>query len=780
MAQVSSLRSRLWDSGFRPVPVYNPDIPGPSPGKRPWGEQWQIQARREPPAAAVELPRGEALNTGILCDGLRGIDFDIDNPTLAHSCVKIALDMFGEAPTRWRANSPRRLILLRAAEGKPAKLQITGTLGRIEVLGRGQQFVAFGSHESGAELQWMPEAPGEALASNIPAVTEAQIEELLERCALIINAPSPRKRANGHDPDHQPGPPEAELLRIAGALNDIPNEGRADWEWWNRLAMAIWHATGGTEGAWALFDAWSSRNAAYSRTEARAKWDALSKCPPTDIGAGTIFYLAKEARKKKPREEPQPDEEEGQEASAFFDPWEELAPPEWPGGVLPRQIEETLAAISLRDGADYGALCSAYLAAASGAAPKDARFVPYGTRWKVPPILWLLLVAESAWRKTQIAETAFGALRRLHGNRWAEYMDQKRNWDIQAENDKRAAGRPPEPHSYVVNDATPEKLQLILARNRRGTLLLKDELAGFFDFSRYASGGKGASERGFYLESYEGGAYTVHRIGRDSLHIESNALTIFGSIQPARLAEFTGLESDGLLQRFCVIRGTGGRVARPDVQVPHETALDEAIERLARLGGQTYTTTREGTELIRLTERDGTDFASITDYGAGFQGFCGKLHGTHARAALILHFLDNPDEPCIPSETVARARRLIRRWLLPHALGFYSAIPDSNVMMLRDVGGWLLTKAKPRVLASDLMAAVKACRGRSLKEISQMLEPLVAGGWLEPENEFPSNRAWLMNPAVRPAFVARAKSERERRQGIYDRIRSIGSGEDQS
>jgi hypothetical protein len=63
------------------------------------------------------------------------------------------------APVRFRGNSYRRLILLRAAEGEPPKITIpavshtTEHACKIEVSGKGQQFVALGEHESGAKLQ---------------------------------------------------------------------------------------------------------------------------------------------------------------------------------------------------------------------------------------------------------------------------------------------------------------------------------------------------------------------------------------------------------------------------------------------------------------------------------------------------------------------------------------------------------------------------------------------------------------------------------------------------
>lgn len=280
------------------MPVYNPDAPGPSPGKRPFGTAWQIQARLDPPAAAAETPRGDALNTGILCDGLRAIDLDIDNPTLAQRCRAIAVEMFGEAPIRTRRNSPRCLILYRAAAGYPEKRVLAGALGKIEVLGHGQQFVAFGGHESGADLEWFPDAPGDETLESIPPVTEDDITAFFEACAPVINATVRHKAGNGAD--HAPSDPQTDPLRLAAELHAIPNVGPADWDWWNRIGMAVWAATGGSEIGWQAWDAWSARHPAYDRAETRKRWEHYPTSPPDRIGAGSIIHLAREARKAAP------------------------------------------------------------------------------------------------------------------------------------------------------------------------------------------------------------------------------------------------------------------------------------------------------------------------------------------------------------------------------------------------------------------------------------------------------------------------------------------------
>jgi hypothetical protein len=136
----------------------------------------------------TERPESIASNTGILCDGLRAIDLDIDQHALAAEVQETAGGLLGPTLVRSRPNSSRCLLLYCAAEGSPAKITLTGTLGKIEVLGRGQQFVAFGTHPSGAPFRWSPAAPGTVTRDSLPAVSETAIAAFLRVAAPLIEA----------------------------------------------------------------------------------------------------------------------------------------------------------------------------------------------------------------------------------------------------------------------------------------------------------------------------------------------------------------------------------------------------------------------------------------------------------------------------------------------------------------------------------------------------------------------------------------------------------------
>jgi hypothetical protein len=101
--------------------------------------------------------------------------------------------------------------------------------------------------------------------------------------------------------EFQNGPPREESdLRadpdlVVAALAVIPND-IVGWENWNRIAMAAWDATKGDARVFAAFDIWSQKNKGkYNAGETAKKWTALFASPPTDIGAGTLFALARDA-----------------------------------------------------------------------------------------------------------------------------------------------------------------------------------------------------------------------------------------------------------------------------------------------------------------------------------------------------------------------------------------------------------------------------------------------------------------------------------------------------
>lgn len=97
------------------------------------------------------------LGVSIRLDHMIAVDCDVDDAEIAQGIYKILCDLIGkEPPRRTRADSARWLVAMRLAEGeqvlKSRYLLKNGEC--LEVLGKGQQFVAFGRHPKGSRYEW--------------------------------------------------------------------------------------------------------------------------------------------------------------------------------------------------------------------------------------------------------------------------------------------------------------------------------------------------------------------------------------------------------------------------------------------------------------------------------------------------------------------------------------------------------------------------------------------------------------------------------------------------
>lgn len=172
------LAARLFDNGYEPLPI----LPGT---KRPAPARWSSVAINETQVAdwvAHHPSAGIGLRTGVLV----GVDIDVEDPDLAHVVSALVEEQLGRTLIRvgrW----PRRLLVYRVAEPFP-KLK----LGPVEVLGLGQQFVAFGCHPgTGRAYDWVTgETPADVPLADLPLVSKAAVERLLaETGALTRQVP---------------------------------------------------------------------------------------------------------------------------------------------------------------------------------------------------------------------------------------------------------------------------------------------------------------------------------------------------------------------------------------------------------------------------------------------------------------------------------------------------------------------------------------------------------------------------------------------------------------
>jgi hypothetical protein len=209
---ITFLRRELFSKGYKFVPVLTGE-------KKTLKKGWTEDARRLTVEDAVKIDPAYQ-NTGILCDGLRAIDIDCDDPDTAPQVLSLALRMLGPAPVRTRSNSPRLLLVYRAENGSPKKRTET----QLEVLGHGQQFVAFGGHPSGASYEWYEGSPLSVSRNQLTMVSEKQLNDFIEAYySLTRFAPPPAKArwGNGSLVSVWSSPLDHHPVRVCGIRTDF-------------------------------------------------------------------------------------------------------------------------------------------------------------------------------------------------------------------------------------------------------------------------------------------------------------------------------------------------------------------------------------------------------------------------------------------------------------------------------------------------------------------------------------------------------------------------------
>jgi hypothetical protein len=119
------------------------------------------------------------------------------------------------------------------------------------------------------------------------------------------------------------------------AIDVIPNVD-LPWDEWNKLGLAIWGATGGSEEGFEAFDRLSQKSGKYDRARTLARWKGISRSRPTRIGAGALIYRARLADPnwRKPSDE-EPETEPAEAKAPAGRPVISIV-----AGELPRVVDE--------------------------------------------------------------------------------------------------------------------------------------------------------------------------------------------------------------------------------------------------------------------------------------------------------------------------------------------------------------------------------------------------------------------------------------------------------
>jgi hypothetical protein len=288
---MAQLGAKLVDAGYPILPI-QPGTKKPGVYRRgTWRDYpaWSRHCERETTANEIDV-WGDWPDTGIGVAAGRVIGIDIDvliDPQLAKRIETLARDMLGDTPALRIGRAPKRLLVYRA--DTPFK---GFKLPPIEVLGLGQQFIAYGIHpDTGKPYDWPVESLAETNITDLPVITEAQAHAFASAAIAMVppelrpaSLPMITSGAAG-----QCGELRGTIEAVTEALRFISNND-LDYDSWVRIGLAIKGALG--EDGWPLFEVWSDQATKnIPKTTAKA-WKGMK---PVRIGAGTLYRIALDA-----------------------------------------------------------------------------------------------------------------------------------------------------------------------------------------------------------------------------------------------------------------------------------------------------------------------------------------------------------------------------------------------------------------------------------------------------------------------------------------------------
>lgn len=295
----------LLDGGYLIIPI--------KPGhKRPALDSWQ-KAR----LTSSDLARYPGHGVGVLCgqgeQPIAALDIDTMNEALAARFVAWCQDNLGATCERI-GQAPKVLLPYRAASAGWSKAtgawfeDSSGVRHRVEVLGNGQQFVAYHTHpDTKRPYEWVDLLGGleETQAADLPVITEAQVEEALrvfEAMAAeagLVQVSNGTTAAPAGETDDDPltayEPPVG--LRIEQARHYAALADNGDYDTWLKVGMALHHEFAGSADALALWDEWSSTAANYAGPDDLGKrWEGFGTSGRRPTTMRWLMGLAKEKR----------------------------------------------------------------------------------------------------------------------------------------------------------------------------------------------------------------------------------------------------------------------------------------------------------------------------------------------------------------------------------------------------------------------------------------------------------------------------------------------------
>jgi len=408
--------------------------------------------------------------------------------------------------------------------------------------------------------------------------------------------------------------------------------------------------------------------------------------------------------------------------------------------------------------------------------------------WRVIPNLWGAIVGRSGVMKSPVLHAVMGPLRRRQSVAMTVYESEMEAYQRQLQQQrvqKRIRRRmiaatapdhqecapwdaetltPPVCTRYLVNEATIEKVHVILKENPHGLLYLRDELSGWI--AQLDQRGR-ERDRAFFLETWDGdGDFTFDRVGRGTVYASHLCLSVFGGLQPARLKEYLadavrgGAGDDGFMQRFQLlvwpdVDPNWEEIDRlPDTRA--ESRVEQILDRLLQISPEDPFRARfsaAAQERFCAWRKELEQRIRSGDLEPALESHLAKSRSLLPKLALLFHLAEDGREEEIPMVQAQRAAKFCA-YLESHARRVYGCVASRPLQMAATLG----RKLRRGRLANGFRVGdvyLHGWPGLDTAERARVaIRVLVDAGWVRPKSARVGGRGgtpskeYMVNPAI--------------------------------
>jgi hypothetical protein len=308
---------------------------------------------------------------GIRTKFFPAIDIDVTDEKIVMQVVKWCLEKFGATPVRV-GRAPRCLLAFRTEEPfkklRSAKYEdFLGATHQVEVLGQGQQYVAFATHpDTQKPYAWKGKSPIDVSPQDLPILTHEDAEAVIEYFESIA-LPDWKKEEKAEREFDNPvdvldsikPPVDYDLDKIKACLQHID---AYDYEVWVKVGMALYHQFDGALEGYYLWDAWSQKAENYNEEATEIRWPGFKhELEENPLTFRYVIHLAKEsvmAEEKLESNQWEQEQESNDNPYGFtsvFDVKGKLAPPDW---LIEGYIEKSTMGVMYAPSSSYKSFIS--------------------------------------------------------------------------------------------------------------------------------------------------------------------------------------------------------------------------------------------------------------------------------------------------------------------------------------------------------------------------------------------------------------------------------------